>query len=246
MNADPFVQLKLLDLQHTDTTLAQLAHRRSRLPELAELAEIAQTFQQLDDDLVAVRTEASDLDREQKRLERDIDQVRQRADRDRGRLGSGAVPAKELASLQHEVETLGRRQRVLEDEELEIMQRREDIDGRVTARTAETEEIAARRSAVEEKRDAEFTAIDEQVARHEADRRPIVAQIPADLLALYDRIRTPAAGVGAAALRHRRCEGCRIEFAGAELATIRAAKPDAVLRCDNCRRILVRTADSGL
>jgi predicted nucleic acid-binding Zn-ribbon protein len=53
-------------------------------------------------------------------------------------------------------------------------------------------------------------------------------------------------GVGAALVRHRRCEGCRIELAGNELATVRHSAPDVVIRCDNCRRILVRTAESGL
>jgi predicted nucleic acid-binding Zn-ribbon protein len=47
-------------------------------------------------------------------------------------------------------------------------------------------------------------------------------------------------------LRQRRCEGCRLELSGSELGEVRAAKPETVLRCDNCRRILVRTAESGL
>jgi hypothetical protein len=47
-------------------------------------------------------------------------------------------------------------------------------------------------------------------------------------------------------LRQRRCEGCHIELSGSELAAVRAAAPDEVVRCDNCRRILVRTEDSGL
>ena len=47
-------------------------------------------------------------------------------------------------------------------------------------------------------------------------------------------------------MRQRRCEGCRIELSGAALSAVRAAEPDVVLRCEECRRILVRTAESGL
>jgi predicted nucleic acid-binding Zn-ribbon protein len=47
-------------------------------------------------------------------------------------------------------------------------------------------------------------------------------------------------------LRQRRCEGCRLEWLGAELRAAQAAPPDEVLRCENCRRILVRTTESGL
>jgi hypothetical protein len=73
-----------------------------------------------------------------------------------------------------------------------------------------------------------------------------VADIPDDLLALYDKIRADRGGVGAVEIRQRRCEGCRITIDPADLARIRAAAPDAVVRCEECRRIQVRTAESGL
>ena len=37
MKADPFAQLRLLDLQALDTALDQLAHKRRTLPEIAEM-----------------------------------------------------------------------------------------------------------------------------------------------------------------------------------------------------------------
>ena len=53
-------------------------------------------------------------------------------------------------------------------------------------------------------------------------------------------------GVGAARLYQRRCEGCRLELNMAEVGDVKAASPETVLRCENCHRILVRTAESGL
>ncbi|MEZ5097793.1 MAG: C4-type zinc ribbon domain-containing protein [Nocardioides sp.] len=70
--------------------------------------------------------------------------------------------------------------------------------------------------------------------------------MPADLLALYDRLREQKAGVGAAAIRARECGGCRLTLDPAELADIRSAAPDEVLRCEECQRILIRTPESGL
>ena len=71
-------------------------------------------------------TEVSDLQREQAKFEREIDQVRTRRDRDEERLASGAVTvAKQLQDLEHEVATLKRRQSDLEDGELEVMERAE-------------------------------------------------------------------------------------------------------------------------
>ena len=73
----------------------------------------------------------------------------------------------------------------------------------------------------------------------------VVADIPADLLALYDKIRATS-GLGAAALRRGQCGGCREMLSTVELNAVRAAAPDEVVRHEECRRILVRTADSGL
>jgi len=68
----------------------------------------------------------------------------------------------------------------------------------------------------------------------------------ADLLSLYERVRAASGGVGAARLYQRRCEGCRLELNATERGRIRAAPDDAVIRCEECGRILVRTPDSGL
>ena len=70
--------------------------------------------------------------------------------------------------------------------------------------------------------------------------------MPAELLALYDKIRASSGGLGAAPLRRGQCGGCRETLSTVELNEIRAAAPDEVVRHEECRRILVRTADSGL
>ena len=46
-----------------------------------------------------------DLSREVKRLEADVDTVRQRAARDQQRLDSGGATPKEMTNLQHELES---------------------------------------------------------------------------------------------------------------------------------------------
>jgi predicted nucleic acid-binding Zn-ribbon protein len=63
---------------------------------------------------------------------------------------------------------------------------------------------------------------------------------------LYEKVRAASSGVGAAALRRGQCEGCHLQLNTTDLNRIREADPDEVLRCEECRRILVRTADSGL
>ena len=77
-------------------------------------------------------------------------------------------------------------------------------------------------------------------------REDIAGQVGADLLALYEKIRTSSGGTGAAALRQRRCGGCQLELNAVDLQQIRTAADDEVARCEECRRILVRTPESGL
>ncbi|GAA1030518.1 C4-type zinc ribbon domain-containing protein [Virgisporangium ochraceum] len=245
MKADPEAQRRLLDLQALDTALGQLAHKRRTLPENAELERLGKEVQTLADERASAQVAVDDLDRDIDRIERDVEQVRTRADRNRDRLKAGTGPAKQLEALQHELETLGRRQRELEDVELELMEKKEEaeavlaeVDGRLTAARTEQGEVERRREDL-------LTGIARDEEFRRSGRAPLVADLPADLVKLYEQIRENT-GMGAALLRAGRCEGCRLELSGMEKSRVRAADKDEVVRCDECRRILVRTAESGL
>lgn len=246
MKADPDAQRRLLDVQAIDTALAQLAHRRTHLPENAELERLDGEIRALGDDQARAEAAVADIDRDIARLERDIDQVRQRADRDRARLDAGSGPARELESLQHELASLSRRQTELEDAELELMEQREEAQGGIDTVVGRLATVAAERSEVAARHDATLGEIAADEQRRVTERGVLVATLPGDLLALYERVREQSGGVGAALLRAGRCEGCRLSLPGGDLAQVRAASPDEVVRCEECRRILVRTAESGL
>jgi predicted nucleic acid-binding Zn-ribbon protein len=246
VKADPNAQKLLLDLQGIDTSLRQLAHRRAHLPELAELTTLTQELSGLEGDRVRAQVEVDDLDRDIARLERDTEQVRNRKERDSARLASGVGPARELEALQHEIESLERRQRELEDAELELMEKRETAQATLERAEQRLADCRARHTETEARRDAALTEIAEQEAAQASARKPLAAQLPPDLLGLYERIRDDAGGIGAALLRGGRCGGCRLDLSGSERARVKAAPPDEVVRCEECRRIMVRTAESGL
>jgi predicted nucleic acid-binding Zn-ribbon protein len=245
VNADTATQLRLLDLQAADTALAQLAHRRRHLPELAAIAERSQRAADLQNDVVDAKTRLADIADEQRRLENDVDTVRTRASRDEARLQAGGLPSRELESLQHEITTLARRQSTLEDELLEVMERAEESEAELRQASERHAVVTAEQQELEAAREAAFAEIDAAMARRTPERESIAAEIPAELLGLYEKARAQG-GTGAALLRQRRCEACHIELSGSELSAARSADPDAVIRCDNCRAILVRTAESGL
>jgi predicted nucleic acid-binding Zn-ribbon protein len=238
-------QWRLLDIQGVDTRMQQIAHSERTLPEHAELAALEQQATTLRDDLVRAQTEASDTNREFLKAEADVDQVRQRAARDQARLDSGQGGHKDLESLQHELATLARRQNDLEDVELEVMERLEALNTEVERLGAAQSELQEKVDAVVVSRDAKLAKLAEERLSLERERAGMVLGLDAALLALYEKIRE-SSGAGAAMLRARRCEGCRLELNPQELQRIRAAADDEVVRCEECRRILVRTGESGL
>ncbi|WP_298327633.1 C4-type zinc ribbon domain-containing protein [Haloactinopolyspora sp.] len=247
LNVDPAAQLRLLDVQAADQKLDQLAHRRSTLPEAAELQKLAAEHSRLRDAEVVASTTVADLEREQKRADADVEQVRARKARDQQRLDAGQVSSpKELENLQSEIASLERRQRVLEDAELEIMERIEQAQREAETLAAERDAIGRKAQEVQEARDAAWAAIDAETESLRAERAAIAAEIPAELMSLYEKIRAERDGIGAAALSQRRCEGCRLQLDAAELNHIRGLAPDVVVRHEECRRILVRTAESGV
>ncbi|GHB25724.1 hypothetical protein GCM10010331_09670 [Streptomyces xanthochromogenes] len=176
-----------------------------------------------------------------------MDQVRQRATRDQQRLDSGAVSSpKDLESLQREIASLAKRQGDLEDVVLEVMERREAAQERNAELTERVSSVQAKADDATARRDAALGELDTEAASVTKEREIVAGSVPADLLKLYDKLREQQGGVGAARLYQRRCEGCRLELNITEVNEVKAAAPDTVLRCENCRRILVRTSESGL
>ena len=247
VKASPEAQLRLLELADLDTELGRLDHRRRTLPEKAELAQLAERAAKVRDAITIADTNLADLDRELTRADKDVDQVRVRIERDNQRLDAGQVSnARELESLQNEVASLRKRQGDLEEVVLELMERREAAQALRDGAGAEAETADADETALTARRDAAVAEIEEQAAKAIAARAATVADVPADLLALYDKIRATVGGAGAAPLRRGQCGGCREMLSTAELNEIRRAAPDEVIRHEDCRRILVRTPDSGL
>jgi predicted nucleic acid-binding Zn-ribbon protein len=235
----------LLDLQAIDTALAKLAHRRRALPERAELEALARELSSLEDERVRAQVAVDDLDRDIARLEKDVDQVRARKKKDEDRLAAGGGPARELEALQHELVSLNRRQSDLEDAELELMEQRETAQSTLDGVEQRLTEVRERRAATEQRRDEALAEIGREEEFKRSARQPLAGDLPDDLVQLYDKIRADT-GLGAALLTAGRCGGCRLDLSGADLARIRKTDPDEVVRCEDCRRIMVRTNESGL
>lgn len=245
MKADPQDQLTLLEVQRHDLEVDRARHRRATLAEAARVAELEASARAIDDDITRAAVEVSDLEAEQRKADADVDLVRQRSEKDRALLET-INDAKQLSNLQHELESLARRQGELEDIELEVMERLESAQKAHAALLVQREALTLEVAEAITARDNALAdlADEEQIAL--AARATAAAALSAEVLGLYDKLRADNGGIGAAALHRGRCEGCRIELTPVDLGRIREAPADEVIRCEECRRILVRTPDSGL
>jgi uncharacterized protein len=244
MKAEVSQQRSLAELAEIDAELTRIAHRQSHLPEQQRYEQMQSDHGVANDHLATLRLALDDMDAEIARFESEIDAVRQRDERDRSLLHTGSPNAKQITELQHELETLQRRQSSLEDSLLEVMERREQLQGEqareLTAIDALQTDLAAAQQALDN-----TVAEIAQTRRQRTERRAeLVAGLDSELVSIYEHQRA-AGGAGAGLLQGRRCGACRIELDRGELARISAAPDDEVLRCPECRAILLRITGSG-
>ena len=245
MKVDAARQRIMLEVAEVDADLAKLRHRRANLPEEQEVAEIDKRIGVARDDAVRADIAAQDLDREYKRLEAEVSGMRSREAHDAELLNQAGVAPKALSELQHELAGLVRRRSAAEDDLLDLMEQQEATSSEhdraqavVGALEAEAADAGARRGVV-------ALEADGRIADLATRRAAIVADAPAELLAVYDRQQAhgkPGAGL----LRQGRCGGCRMELDSGTLSKIAAAAADEVVRCEECGALLIRTNESGL
>ncbi|MDQ1513855.1 MAG: uncharacterized protein QOC59_1697 [Microbacteriaceae bacterium] len=244
VTAPPAVQARLLDLQGFDDELGRITAHRRRLQSGGELSAATEQRSALRRSAADQRDVLEDLRTRLGRIEADVRMVEQRLERDRQRLATTSS-SKDAQGLEQEVASLLRRRSALEDDELELMESVEQAEARAAATGTELAAADERVAALQTDRDDALAGLAEQERTVAADRAALVAELPADLVSLYDRQRTRY-GIGAALLRGGVSQGSNMALTGADLAEVRAAAPDAVVLDPESGCILVRTEQSGL
>lgn len=240
MKASPSDQRSILDIQRFDQQATSQRHKAANLPELAELASTTIKSNNARDLRIAAETELSDVKRELLRAEGDVEQVVMRITRDEARLIGGSASPKELEQLQHEVGTLGIRRAELEEVELEIMMRVDAINERITTLKAEELEHAAIIADLDIRKENAMASINNNLEAIVKDRSETLQSIEKPLVDLYEKIRETTGGAGAAALVAGSCNGCNLSINAVELKRVADLAEDEVVRCEECRCILVR------
>ena len=240
MKASKSAQEKLLALQALDSSLIQLDHKAKNLPASKLLDEKTIAHATARDLCVAAETEKSDIKHELSKSEVDVEQVVSRIERDEKRLASGQGTPKELEQLQHELGSLAKRRAELEEIELEVMVRIEALDQRIASLSTERDALHEEVIKLSKEKDVALEEINRAKNATISERSSLAGEIEPELLGLYEKIRSSADGIGAARLHAGQCQGCHLTINAADLSKINSLPDDEVVRCEECRRILVR------
>ncbi|MBW3619214.1 MAG: hypothetical protein KY461_03140 [Actinobacteria bacterium] len=240
MSQDPTVDdlSGLLELQQTDVRIRRIRHQLDDLPEQRELDEAEARATELTRSADAIRVDLDRVNVEQRRLEGEIDVLRQRKDAEHTRMYSGDISSpKELQSLRAEIDATERRISQHEDELLEVMERLEALESGQTTITEEFDELAGRIEQLTTARDEAAQGLLAELAELQVVREKQRSGLSDDLLARYDERIDRYNGLAVAELDDGMCTGCRIELPVFEVNELLDGPPLGT--CPQCGRLLV-------
>ena len=240
MQASTEQQSLILELQLLDNEIMQANTKLKSLPEIEQLLHIEKRVTAANDELSVVKSESDQIALELRRGEVDVETVTDRIKKDEARLSSGNATPKELEQLQHEVESLKKRQEALEEIELEIMIRNDAVIARKNTLTTDLTSLQTLKDEISGRLQSATDEINKVIAAKNTARTLVANKIEKPLLDLYEKIRGNGGGVGAAALVGNKCNGCNLAINAVEMERIKSLAKDELLRCEECRRILVR------
>jgi predicted nucleic acid-binding Zn-ribbon protein len=224
----------LFRLQKIDSQRDQASSRIREIEMVLKSDEALLRAQEL------VSSADQDLNQSQKILKRAEESVRSqniKIEQNQASLYGGKVRnPKELQDLQNEAAALKRHLIILEDEQLEAMFAVEEAE-------------KALHNAKNKLKDAEASAIEKQssligerdrllreVSQIETERQSIIRSLPAENIAVYDRIRQQKRGIAVARATDETCSACGAMLTPKEWQLARS--PHHLFYCPSCGRIL--------
>ncbi len=224
---------RLIELQKTDLRIAELTAQLEIFP--AKLKEIEARLERAKKALDGARERATQVHKERKKLELDVDSLREKVAKYKDQML--AVKTNEAyKALQHEIQAAEEEIRKAEDRVLVKMEKTENLEREIkeAERLFRETETSARQE--REQLEAEGAAARDDLACQEALRGELTAQIDSDLLDRYHHIARLRRGLALAEARNEMCTGCNVRLRPQVFSEVKTSQQ--VQTCDSCGRIL--------
>lgn len=230
------VPYDLAALQSVDLEIDRLNRQRRSLPELGELRRLIETRKSVESDYGKLMEELRSLDLEFDRTNGELTIMDERLKVAEKKLFGGGMGSRETQNRRMEVQSLRTRIDGQESLVLELMERRENISVRTEKISADLDKMRR----IEDNLGGEvrkvWQKIDGQLAKLLSERSILAAEVPSEVMKIYESLRKTKGGVAAGKMEGGTCGGCHLALSESERGEARESDPP---RCPHCRRILV-------
>jgi uncharacterized protein len=223
----------LIDLQAIDARIGALEAEAARLPR--EIATVHASVDEAKHSVDSAKTQLDTARKSQRAKEKDLEDNRVKRQKFEGQLYQ-VKTNKEYSAVLSEIEEVKQEKARIEEEILTLMEVGERL-------AAEGKEADAQLKAREDHGRGEETALGEQLRGVEADlasvrseRAELARQLPAGILADYDRILRHRGVAAVEVAKPNFCGGCRVTITPQRLQELRGQ--NALIHCESCGRYL--------
>lgn len=224
----------LVALQNADTNIRSLQAEIESIPE--RRAEIETEFDQRASEIRALEKRRDDARQERSRLESEIFEQKQRAERAERNLMAAKKPDEYTAAIR-EADAARKQISAFETQILEQMEIVDQAEKDLTERAPEVEKLGADMKARFKSFDEQVQTQQQQVEKARTERERLMNELPQATSAMYKRIASRIRdGVAMAEARNGACMACYMALRPQIMSQVR--RGDEVITCDNCNRIL--------
>jgi len=225
---------QLIALQNADTNIRRLQTEIESIPE--RRAEIERAFDQRAFEIRGLEERRDIARHERSRLEAEIFEQRQRAERADRNLMAAKKPDEYTAAIR-EADAARKQISAYETQVLEQMEISEQAEKDLAERAPEVEKLRGEMEASFKAFEDQTKGQQQQLEEARAERERLLKELPRNMSTLYNRISARIRdGVAVAEARNGACTACYMALRPQVMADVR--RGDEVITCDNCNRIL--------
>ena len=221
-------------LQQLDTELRTLGEKLSQIP--SRVNDLKKTAATIKAELDQAKTDILEHKKQAKLCEVELKGTEEKIAGYSVQLYSAKTNEQYKAFLK-EIDTQKKQKNSIEDRMIVLMEETEALDRKVKGNEKQSAELESETTRKVEMLENEKKELGEAIASRQQQRETTAAEIPAELLKRYERVRASKGGIAVATVRKERCSGCMSPIPAQRILEV--DRQDRLYLCEACGRILI-------